>query len=188
MSPAPEQPVLYLVGGLPRHGKSTLASCLSVYTGLPWGDTSQVIYDALAEELGTTRAELQARDKSTVRQQLIDLGDRLVAQDPAYLVRRLVQSGIRIVAGVRAPEQILAVEAELGPVLTMWVEALDQHTSAAYRALDAVGEESLYVAPTVADNTDAAGVRALSHLTVLNTSMAQVDESARYIAARYPQS
>lgn len=198
------KPTIILIGGLPRHGKSTLAALLATFTGFAWCDCSFVIYEELALAEGVSIAALKARDKNALRADLIRTGDQLCEANPAYLAEALINRGIRIVSGIRRVSEMEALKEKYGDqykILTLWVEAFDSEAQAeVFAVLDRVGEdddsadgprialafqrEKPYSAPTIKDNTET-GLRQHADLIVVNPTLSHLAETARFITARY---
>lgn len=110
-----------LVGGLPRHGKSTVASFLSSETGLRHGNTSDVIYAHLAAQMHRDEEEIRTMRKEHLRPELIKMGDKLCEADPAFLVKELLAQHVQIITGVRKPHE-LKILREFAPRLKfLWV-------------------------------------------------------------------
>jgi len=181
------QDLVIAISGLPRHGKSTTAQCLSTLTGLAFNDCSSVIYDELASREGVTVADLRQQDKGALRSRLIALGDELCENDPGHLAKRLLASGIRIISGVRKSAEIEAIREKCANVLHLWVEALEPDQEARFRSLweTSDAEENFHVAPArIHDNTDLA-IRGLADFVVPNFSTDHLVETLRFIIAKH---
>jgi len=179
----PPLPDIILVGGLPRHGKSTAATQLSTFTGRPWADCSQVIYEKVAEAKGVDIATLRAMDKRLIREDLIRMGDELCLADPAYLAHAMIERGNTIIAGVRKPDEVKILCEEYHAVL-IWVEALDEDQKAQALLLDPEADPaSVHAAPTIHDNTDLQ-IRAMADAVIFNMTYPQLTDDLRYITVK----
>lgn len=179
MSP---NPPIIAVAGKPRHGKSTTATLLSAITGLPWGDTSSLIYQEVAKDEGVSTAELRKQPKNVIRPKLIAKGDELCSEDPAFLLKHLVNNGVSILSGLRKLPELAALRLHFPTrrVIVVWVEALQEPV---LKALAAAGHTNLYHAPDITDNTDT-NLRNEADEIIYNHSMVFLDVSVRIIAAK----
>lgn len=115
---------LILIGGLPQHGKSTLAAFISERLGWKYGNTSDAIYDELARRRSVSVATLQREPKEQLRPDLIATGDELCASDPAALIQLQAAAGVRVIAGVRKPDELEAARQRFR-ALFVWVTRPD---------------------------------------------------------------
>lgn len=111
-----------IVGGQPRHGKSTTASFLSSETGMLHGNTSDVIYRSLAQKMHRDEEEVRSMSKESLRPELIKMGDSLCHEDPAFLVKSLLDQHIQIITGVRKPLELAAVRKHTPRLKFLWVK------------------------------------------------------------------
>lgn len=111
---------LYLVGGLPQHGKSTVASFLSSLSNLRSGNTSDVIYSEASLETGIPEQDLRSWPKQGLRGKLVETGDRLCKDDPAFLIKKLAESGVQVITGLRKPAELESIR-DFATVVVIWV-------------------------------------------------------------------
>lgn len=131
---------VYIVIGFPGHGKTTVSKSLAEATGLVRGSTSDPVYLHIAEWLSngmpalsvaTSEELLRGMSKEKIRPELVRVGDFLTKEEPEFLVRRLYESGCRIIDGVRRREQELPAVRKyfslLGVVCqVIWVQRLPE--------------------------------------------------------------
>ena len=136
------------VCGPPRHGKDTFARYLAEAMGLPWGgpgsavgSTSDAIYARMAELRGVSEGELRALPKEDLRPDLVALGDEMVKDDLAALVKALPDR-VRIVTGVRRAAEFEAVP---HPKVLVWMarEGGPRIVDNTERALEEMADVSL---------------------------------------------
>ena len=102
--------------GEPRHGKTTFGKFLDKYSGVGWGDTSGVILEYLVDEFGKSVLD---QPKETIRHKLIDKAAELCSNDPGFLVRVLLNRGVKIIVGVR---RVSELESGYGECNYVWVD------------------------------------------------------------------
>lgn len=175
---------VHLIGGLPRHGKSTAASLLAKYTGEKWSDCSSIIFVKVAEEERVSVEVLKTWDKAELRPKLIAMGDKLCQDNPCYLAQYLIDQGVSIVAGVRKPDEIEALRRDNPSIqfTMLWIEALPFSGADHMRAI-AGPEEEFYFAPDIADNTNPA-IRALADEIVYNLDLSHLNATIQYLATK----
>lgn len=139
------QAPVFIVLGLPHHGKTAARKILSELTFLKGESTSTVIYRFLALRRKVTVESLLAQPKEILRPELIEAGDYLVgkldrilapADDPeiekvvyripSALVRTLYLNGFNIIDGVRRKEELTDTIRHLHwngiRTLVLWIE------------------------------------------------------------------
>lgn len=114
--------MIFIVVGRPRHGKNTFAEHLSSVTGQKVGDCSNIIYDELAVKLDIPVEKLLQLPKEEIRPQLIDLGNKLIAKDPCYFGRKLINNGHHIICGVRRLCELSCIRKEHMHTCVIWVQ------------------------------------------------------------------
>jgi len=124
---------LLLIAGLPTSGKTEFGSAFAAVTGRTAGSPSDIIYRELAEEMGVTVPDLHRIPKETLRPELIRVGDRITAEDPAALIKMLASSGVTVISGIRKKRELAAVRSKYPDAVIVWI----------YRA-----------SPFIQDNTD----------------------------------
>lgn len=181
---------IYGIAGLPRHGKSTMASLMARWTGGQWGDTVQLIYEALAQQKHTTVDELRKIDKSVLRGELIRVGDALCAEHgPDALVCMGVDRGWHFISGVRKPDEWIAFKTKFPRAQLIWVEApnLLERCLMARRAdliQQAVNPEEIYGADFIQDNTNPA-LRQHADVVVRNITLTHLSTEALWLTRSF---
>ena len=105
---------IFIITGLPGHGKTTLAATLADAFDLKMGSTSDPIYQLLASRLAgntgmdleTAERLLRSADKEILRPTLVRYGNQMVVGDPSALVQMLIAKGCRIIDGVRRKQEL----------------------------------------------------------------------------------
>ena len=113
---------LIIVCGLPRGGKTTFARLLSAVTGIPHGDTSQIVYEEYALRHGMTVREAMEIPKENIRQELVGIGDQITEWGKSCLVRALWDRGCGIISGVRRVEELAEARVEWPGLYAVWIE------------------------------------------------------------------
>ncbi len=108
----------YAFIGLKLAGKSTASTVVSNILGCQAVDTSDMIYERLAAEMGITLDELRTLPKEEIRPKLIEIGDRLSKTDPLALIRPVLDSKSFTIAGIRKKDQLEALPKE---VQVVWI-------------------------------------------------------------------
>lgn len=108
----------YAFIGLKLAGKSTASVMVSNIIGCQAVDTSDMIYERLATEMGITLEELRAAPKEEIRPKLIEIGDRLSKTDPLALIRPVMNSKSFTIAGIRKKDQLAALPSD---VQVVWI-------------------------------------------------------------------
>lgn len=110
-----------IIGGLPQHGKTTVASIIATRFGVTYGNTSDTIYETVATVQGVTVDELYKMDKEKLRPKLIEAGDHLCSVGgPAYLALQQLQKH-DVVCGIRKPQELALIRASYPDCLFLWV-------------------------------------------------------------------
>lgn len=122
----------YAFIGLKMSGKSTASNIVSEILRCRAVDTSDMIYDRLAAELGVTLGDLRAMPKEDIRPKLIEIGDRLSKTDPLALIRPVMKSKSFTIAGIRKRDQLEALPKD---VQVVWINRND-HTPDSLDNLD----------------------------------------------------
>ena len=122
----------YAFIGLKMAGKSTASNIVSEILRCQAVDTSDMIYDRLAVELGITLGDLRAMPKEDIRPKLIGIGDRLSKTDPLALIRPVMESKSFTIAGIRKRDQLEALPKD---VQVVWINRED-HTPDSLDNLD----------------------------------------------------
>lgn len=115
----------FLIGGLPRHGKTEAARIIAARLNLTYGNTSDTIYAELAKERGCTVASLESLPKETLRSALIAKGDNLCLQGgPAFLALTQLDKH-DVVCGVRKPIELSLVREKYPKSVFLWITRPD---------------------------------------------------------------
>jgi len=128
--------LIFIITGLPGHGKTTLAATLACAFDLKMGSTSDPIFQLLAQRLasntgmGLDEAEqiLRTANKEILRPTLVRYGNQMVLGDPSALVQMLIARDCRIIDGVRRKQELnealkYIVEQGFTPVV-IWVQRM----------------------------------------------------------------
>ncbi len=109
-----------IIGGLPQHGKTTIAGIIASRFGVTFANTSDTIYDELAG-YGQTVEDLHKMPKERLRPRLIETGDRLCEEHGlAYLALTQLEKH-DVVCGVRKPKELALIRAAYPDCLFLWV-------------------------------------------------------------------
>lgn len=106
-------PTVFLIVGLPRHGKTTAREFLSPHLDQRGASTSELGYELLAEERGVTVADLNALPKESLRQELVRVCDAALDQDSGAFARHFLARGVTIIDGIRRRSELLAAKSML---------------------------------------------------------------------------
>jgi len=110
-----------IIGGLPHHGKTTIAGIIASRFGVTFANTSDTIYEQVAKDYGKTVEEVHAMDKEKLRPELIFVGDTLCkVHGLAYLTLKQLEKH-DVVCGVRKPQELALVRAAYPNCLFLWV-------------------------------------------------------------------
>lgn len=117
---------LFVICGKARAGKTTVAEHLTRMVQargveFTYGETSSVLVDAAAAELGISSDVILA-DKETHRPRLIELGNAICEGDPAALARTLFSAGHSVVTGVRRLGELRKLREDFPGIVVLWVE------------------------------------------------------------------
>jgi hypothetical protein len=117
---APEFKPLIVIGGMPHHGKTEVRKLFSEWYEVPGGSCSDIIFERYAKTHNVPVSEAR-KNKDSIRDALVALGNDLTASDPAFLLRSLYDRGFRVIDGVRRRREFDAILREFSPVATVWV-------------------------------------------------------------------
>lgn len=124
---------VWLIIGLPRHGKTEVGKAMAEVLGCGRGSTSTPVYMALAAEWSANLGipvldafhNLLALPKEQIRPDLVRVGDALCKENPAALSLWLVDNGNYVIDGIRRRSELdytRKVLAERGHKVTVcWV-------------------------------------------------------------------
>lgn len=110
-----------IIIGQPRHGKTELGGITARILNASFGNTSDTIYESLAAKGETTVEALRKIPKEDIRERLINEGDRLCLDNPAFLSLKQLETH-RIVCGVRKPPELYGIKQVYPDAVVVWVE------------------------------------------------------------------
>lgn len=110
-----------LIGGLPQHGKSTVAELLARRFGVSFANTSDTIYEEAAIQLGLPVDDVRGLPKEEIRSLLIKTGDALCDKHGLAYLTLCQLAKHDIVCGVRKPKELALVRAQYPDALFLWV-------------------------------------------------------------------
>lgn len=93
----------------PREGKTETAKAVGKLLRKKVGDTSDILYEIVARNLGVTVKYLRSLDKKVVRPYLIDAGNKECDKDPCALSKHLIAMGCSVICGIRRKAELAAI-------------------------------------------------------------------------------
>lgn len=151
-TPATSRPPVFLLVGLPLHGKTTIRNLICEDTGAKGASCSDAIYNAWSRLSGLPVDDLVRRPKESVRHNLMGLGGWMVGQrdfpgddfpdvapdavqhfldggfrrGPTALIQVHLDNGVRALDGIRRPDEFVGamgnIEREGFRPVVIWVE------------------------------------------------------------------
>lgn len=115
------EPIILIAGKAGTGKTSVVADYFGRKLEKVVANTSDVIFEELAKDLGTTVEELTSRDKETIRPKLIEVGDRICEKSPDELLMILIGRGAGVIAGLRKKKELDAFSRRGIPFVTVWV-------------------------------------------------------------------
>lgn len=119
------RPALIVLIGLPESGKTATGEIIAESLGWQRGSCSDFIYKLYAAAHGIPEDIARRRNKNTIRQQLIDIGDTVCDVYPEFLAMGAYKQGIQVLDGVRRKVELDALKKAVPNLLVLWVERPD---------------------------------------------------------------